>query len=228
MSRMNPAVLSVYLVTDRSLCLGRPLDEVVYQAVTGGCTMVQLREKTTDTREFVALARALHDRLAPLGVPLLINDRVDVALAAEADGVHVGQSDMLPADVRRLVGPEAIVGLSAENLEAVQAAQNEPVDYLGVGPAYPTKTKKDVQGSPWGPEGYRRAVAVSRLPVVAIGGIDAGRARLVMASGVAGVAVVSCICSAPSPEMAARELAVAVNQGQVCGRSRPGVDGRSV
>ncbi|MGE4553535.1 MAG: thiamine phosphate synthase [Desulfovibrionaceae bacterium] len=214
---MNPrllAALSVYLVTDRPLCLGRPLDEVVFQAVAGGCTMVQLREKTTDTREFVELARALRARLAPLGVPLLINDRVDVALAAGVDGVHVGQSDMRPADVRRLMGPDVIVGLSAESLETLRAAQDEPVDYLGVGPAYPTSTKKDVKGSPWGPEGYARAVAESRLPVVAIGGIDAPRARAVMASGVAGVAVVSCICSAPSPEAAARELAAAVARGR--------------
>ena len=115
-----------YLVTDRELCLGRPLEEVVVQAVAGGCTMIQLREKDLNTGEFVELARALRTRLEPTGIPLLVNDRVDVALAADVQGVHVGQSDMKPADIRRLMGPNAIIGFSVETCEELAAAQYEP------------------------------------------------------------------------------------------------------
>jgi thiamine-phosphate pyrophosphorylase len=205
--------LLVYLVTDRSLCRGRSLEEVVAQAAEGGCTMVQLREKEADTGEFVQLARALHKLLKPLSIPLLINDRVDVALAAGVEGVHVGQSDMLAEDVRRIMGPNAIVGLSVETEAELMDAQNRPVDYIGIGPVYPTQTKKDVKGSPWGPDGLRRAVELSTIPLVAIGGVQRDNARAVGGSGVAGIAVVSAICSAPSPAEAARELVYAMQEG---------------
>ncbi|OIQ51706.1 Thiamine-phosphate synthase [Pseudodesulfovibrio hydrargyri] len=210
---MNPQDLLVYLVTDRSLCLGRSLEEVVARAAEGGCTMVQLREKEADTGEFVALARALHKLLKPLSIPLLINDRVDVALAAGVEGVHVGQSDMLPEDVRRLMGPDAIVGLSVETEAELLDAQNRPVDYIGIGPVYPTQTKKDVKGSPWGPDGLRRAVELSSLPLVAIGGVQRDNVKDVAGSGVAGIAVVSAICSAPSPTEATRELVRTMKEG---------------
>lgn len=212
---MNTNALKLYLVTDTALCLGRPLEDVVAQAVAGGCTMVQLREKQLDTGKFIELARALKERLAPFNVPLLINDRVDVALAAGVQGVHVGQDDMKPEDVRRLMGPEAIVGLSVETEEELAAAQNEPVDYLGIGPAYPTETKKNVKGTPWGPEGLRRAVQLSKIPLVGIAGINQQNAKDVAASGVAGIAVVSAICSAPSPRQAAADLLKAVAEGKL-------------
>jgi thiamine-phosphate pyrophosphorylase len=210
---MNTQDLLVYLVTDRSLCLGRSLEEVVAQAAEGGCTMVQLREKEADTGEFVQLARALHKLLTPLSIPLLINDRVDVALAAGVEGVHVGQSDMLAEDVRRIMGPDAIVGLSVETEAELLDAQNRPVDYIGIGPVYPTQTKKDVKGSPWEPDGLKRAVGLSSIPLVAIGGVQRDNARAVAGSGVAGIAVVSAICSAPSPAEAARELVYAMKEG---------------
>ena len=210
---MRTEDLLVYLVTDRALCLGRSLEEVVAEAASGGCTMVQLREKDADTGEFVELARALHRLLKPLNVPLLINDRVDVALAAGVEGVHVGQSDMLPEDVRRLVGPDAIVGLSVDTEAELLDAQKRPVDYLGIGPVYPTDTKKDIKGSPWGPDGLRRAVELSAIPLVAIGGVQRENARAVSGSGVAGIAVVSAICSAPSPVEATRALVRAMKEG---------------
>lgn len=210
---MRTEDLLVYLVTDRALCLGRSLEEVVAEAASGGCTMVQLREKDADTGEFVELARALHRLLKPLNVPLLINDRVDVALAAGVEGVHVGQSDMLPEDVRRLVGPDAIVGLSVDTEAELLDAQKRPVDYLGIGPVYPTDTKKDIKGSPWGPDGLRRAVELSAIPLVAIGGVQRENARAVSGSGVAGIAVVSAICSAPSPAEATRALVRAMKEG---------------
>ena len=210
---MRTEDLLVYLVTDRSLCLGRSLEEVVAQAAQGGCTMVQLREKEADSGEFMELARALHRLLKPLSIPLLINDRVDIALAAGVEGVHVGQSDMRPEDVRRLMGPDAVVGLSVETEAELLDAQRRPVDYIGIGPVYPTRTKKDVKGAPWGPEGLRRAVTLSSLPLVAIGGVQRDNIRAVAGSGVAGIAVVSAICSAPSPAEAAQDLLEAMKKG---------------
>ena len=193
------------MVTDRGLSLGRSLEEVVIEAVAGGVTIVQLREKDAPTGEFVALAKGLKALLAPLGVPLIINDRVDVALAADADGVHIGQSDMAYADARRLLGPDKIIGLSVENFHDLEVANGLDVDYIGISPVYGTPTKTDT-AQPFGLEGLRRAVEMSAHPTVAIGGMNAQTIGEVMQAGTDGVAVVSAICSAPSPREAAREL----------------------
>lgn len=206
--------LSVYLVTDRPLCLGRDLLDIVAQAVRGGATMVQLREKSASTREFVELARAVKALLAPLGVPLLINDRLDVALAAGADGLHVGQGDMHVLDARGLLGPEAILGLSTDTLEQALEAEGLPVDYYGVGPVFPTSTKTDFSHQPWGLDGLRALRPRISRPMVGIGGVGTANAAQIVASGADGVAVVSAICSAPSPEEAARALARAVAAGR--------------
>lgn len=197
--------LRLYLVTDRPLSLGRPIEEIVREAVEGGVTMVQLREKECPTGEFVALARSLKATLAPLGVPLIINDRVDVALAADADGVHIGQSDMPYEDARRLMGPNKIIGLSVENFNDLERANSLDVDYVGISPVYGTPTKCDT-AEPFGLEGLRKAVAKSLHPTVAIGGMNSSTIGEVMAAGADGVAVVSAICSAPSPRKAAQEL----------------------
>lgn len=197
--------LKLYLVTDRNLSLGRSLEEVVCEAVAGGVTIVQLREKDAATGEFVELARRLMAILKPLGVPLIINDRVDVALAVDADGVHIGQSDMSYADARRLLGPDKIIGLSVENFEDLEAANELDVDYIGISPVYGTPTKTDT-AEPFGLEGLRKAVQMSVHPTVAIGGMNASTVQDVMAAGTDGVAVVSAICSAPSPRAAAAEL----------------------
>ncbi len=205
---------SVYLVTDRGLCLGRDLMDVVAAAVKGGVTLVQLREKKCGTREFVELARAMKKMLAPAKVPLLINDRVDVALACGADGVHVGQSDMRVEDVRALLscgsvnngsGNEKIVGLSVETEEHIQEARNLPVDYIGIGPVFPTQTKPDAC-SPWGLSGLKNARKRWQKPMVAIGSVNHDNATQIMACGMDGVAVVSAICSASDVEQAARQL----------------------
>jgi thiamine-phosphate pyrophosphorylase len=203
--------LSVYLVTDRALCLGRDLMAVVAEAVAGGAGVVQLREKEADTRDFVALARAVREMLDPLGVPLVINDRVDVALAAGAHGVHVGQSDMHPADVRALIGPDMLLGLSIDRWDQLQEAEGLDVDYLGLGPVYATATKADA-GEPLGLDGLRRAVDFSSKPVVAIGGIGLENAARVAACDPAGLAVVSAICSAESPRAAAQALVRAMKK----------------
>ena len=197
--------LLLYLVTDRPLSLGRPIEEIVIEAVAGGVTMVQLREKEAPTGEFVALAKSLKALLTPLGVPLIINDRVDVALAADADGVHIGQSDMSYEDARRLLGEDKIIGLSVENFDDLAVANTLDVDYVGISPVYGTPTKSDT-AEPFGLEGLRKAVAMSVHPTVAIGGMNASTIGEVMAAGTDGVAVVSAICSAPSPRKAAQEL----------------------
>lgn len=202
---MKKEILRLYLVTDRPLSLGRPIEEIVSEAVAGGVTMVQLREKDCSTGEFVALAKRLKALLAPLGVPLIINDRVDVALAVDADGVHIGQSDMPYEDARRLLGRDKIIGLSVENFEDLERANSLDVDYVGISPVYGTSTKSDT-AEPFGLEGLRKAVAMSAHPTVAIGGMNAQTIGEVMAAGTDGVAVVSAICSAPSPRKAAQEL----------------------
>ena len=197
--------LKLYLVTDRPLSLGRDIDEIVREAVEGGVTMVQLREKECPTGEFVALAKRLKALLAPLGVPLIINDRVDVALAVDADGAHIGQSDMPYEVARRLLGKEKIIGLSVENFSDLEVANTLDVDYVGISPVYGTPTKSDT-AEPFGLEGLRRAVEMSVHPTVAIGGMNDQTIGEVMAAGTDGVAVVSAICSAPSPRKAAEEL----------------------
>jgi thiamine-phosphate pyrophosphorylase len=203
---------SLYLVTDRRLAGVRPLPGLVAAAVRGGVTAVQLREKACPTREFVELARALKTLLAPLGVPLIVNDRVDIALAAGADGVHVGQSDMDCRDVRRLLGPEAIIGLSVENRPQAEAAPAE-ADYLAASPVFSTPTKTDTAPE-WGLAGLAALRRASRRPLVAIGGIHFGNAAGVIASGADGIAVVSSICAAPDPELAARTLRLEISRGR--------------
>ncbi|MCF0176319.1 MAG: thiamine phosphate synthase [Bacteroidales bacterium] len=212
---MKSEQLKLYLVTDRPLALGRDMEWIVSEAVKGGVTMVQLREKEADTREFVDLAQRLKKLLAPLGVPLIINDRIDVALAVDADGVHIGQSDMPYETVRRLLGPAKIIGLSVENMEEVLEANSLDVDYIGVSPVYATATKTDT-AKPFGLEGLREAVKLSKHPAVAIGGMNAGTAAAVMACGPDGIAVVSAIVSADSPREASRELLTLVDGSGAC------------
>ena len=205
-----PFDLGLYLVTDRAALLGRDLFDVVGQAVAGGARLVQLREKRACTREFVELARGLVALVRPLGAQLVINDRVDVALAADADGVHVGQDDMHPADVRALLGPHKLIGLSVTGEEEARAAQGLPMDYLGAGPVFATTTKVDA-GEPQGLAGLARMVALAEVPVVGIGAITAANAAAVLAAGASGLAVVSAICAAPDPLAAARELRAIVD-----------------
>ena len=203
--------LKLYLVTDRELSLGRSLEEVVSEAVQGGVTVVQLREKEASTGEFIELARRLMKLLKPLRIPLIINDRVDVALAVDADGVHIGQSDMSYEDARRLLGPDKIIGLSVESFEDIEAANALDVDYIGISPVYGTPTKTDTS-EPFGLEGLRKAVKMSVHPTVAIGGMNASTIGEVMAAGTDGVAVVSAICSAENIRKATSELRAIVER----------------
>lgn len=198
-------LLRLYLVTD-SLSIGqRLLGDVVAAAVQGGVTCVQLREKHLNTRDFVAQAVALKELLLPHGIPLVINDRIDVALACGAQGVHLGQSDMPATQARRLLPPDVFIGWSVETMEDVVASARLAVDYLGVSPIFATPTKIDTL-RPWGLEGLRQVRSSTALPLVAIGGIHAANAGAVMAAGADGLAVVSAICAAPDPCLAAMTL----------------------
>jgi len=205
---------SLYLVTDRPLSLGRPIEEIVAAAVDGGVTAVQLREKECSAREFVALARHLKKLLTPRGVPLLINDRIDVALAAGADGVHIGQSDMAYRDARALLGVDALIGLSVETPMQAAEAEDWDCDYLGVGPIFPTATKSDAAPA-WGLVQLAELRRTSRRRLVAIGGINASNAALVASAGADGLAVVSAICSAPDPRAAAANLRRLIEDARV-------------
>ena len=198
-------MLKLYLVTDRDLSLGRSLEEVVSEAVAGGVTIVQLREKDASTGEFVELAFRLKDILRPYNVPLIINDRVDVAIAVDAEGLHIGQSDMPYEIARKLLGPNKIIGLSVECMDDILEANKLDVDYVGISPVYGTPTKTDT-AEPFGLEGLLKAVEISAHPTVAIGGMNASTIGDVMAAGTDGVAVVSAICSAESPRSAAKGL----------------------
>ena len=202
---MNRNQLSLYLVTDRGLAGERDIVDIVRESVEGGATMVQLREKTLDTGAFVALALRLKEVLKPYGVPLVINDRVDVALACDADGVHIGQSDMPYEMARKLMGPDKIIGLSVENFDQVEQANSLDVDYIGISPVFATPTKTDT-AAPFGLDGLRRAVRLSKHPTVAIGGMNSSTAAEVMAAGTDGIAVVSAIVCAESPREASRQL----------------------
>ncbi len=207
-----PADWRLYLVTDSSMVGERDVADVVEQAVIGGVTVVQLREKTLGTYPFIELARRVKARLEPYGVPLIINDRIDVALAAQADGVHVGQSDVSCLEARDMLGADALVGLSVETLEQARAAEAWEVDYYGVSPIFSTPTKEDT-GAPWGVEGLRTLRRETGRVLVAIGGLKAGNAGEVMGAGADGIAVVSAICAADDPAEAARELRRAIHAG---------------
>ena len=195
----------IYLVTDTAACLGKSLTMVVADAVRAGVSCVQLREKNASPLEFLQKALDLKAILKPAGVPLIINDRVDIALASGADGVHLGQRDMPCEQAREILGPEAIIGLSVETWEDVEAADKLDVNYLGVSPVFQTPTKTDTK-SPWGLGGLKKIGAYSRHPLVAIGGIKASNAAAVLDAGAHCLAVVSAICSAENSFEATRDL----------------------
>ncbi|CAG0909405.1 unnamed protein product, partial [Cyprideis torosa] len=196
---------SLYLVTDQRLSLGRSTEEVVQEAVAGGVSCVQLREKHLPTRAFIERARSLCAFLRGRNIPLIINDRVDVALASGAQGVHLGQKDMHISDARSLLGPSFLIGISAECLEdAIEAWQNG-ADYIGISPVFATKSKTDT-APPLGLDGIRAIRQRVELPLVAIGGINGENVNCVLAAGADGVAVVSAIVSAPSPAESAKQL----------------------
>jgi thiamine-phosphate pyrophosphorylase len=216
---------TLYLVTDTALARPRPVADVVRAAVAGGVTAVQVRDKTASRRELLALTRAVQAALADRpDVAVVVNDAVDVALLAGA-GVHVGQDDLPPAEVRRLLGPGPALGLSvtcAADLDAALALPPGTVDLVGIGPVWATPTKPDAAPG-LGPAGTLELAAAARaagLVAVAIGGIDVARAAEVAATGVDGICVVSAVCAAPDPGTAARALRARIDAGRSVGATR--------
>lgn len=195
--------LRLCLVTDTQLCANLGIVQTVRRAVAGGVTMVQLRDKTATSAQRTELAIALKAALQGTSVPLIINDDVAAAVAAAADGAHIGQGDIPPSQARAQLGPDKILGLSCETMPTVQAADPAFVDYLGLGPVFGTATKAD-HAHPTGFDGLAQLVALSPLPNVAIGGLKPSHINGVLASGTDGMAVVSAICGQADPEAAAR------------------------
>lgn len=207
--KFNP---SLCLVVGRDHTCGRELVALTLEAVAGGVTMVQLREKEADFAEFLASARALKAALAPTDVPLFINDSVEIARLSGAEGVHLGQSDMPCAHARAILGPQVAIGLSVETRSQALAAETLDIDYLGASPVFATATKTDT-GEPWGLDGMRWLRTHTRHLLIGIGGINAENAASVIQSGAHGIAVVSAICAAKEPGAAAQTLWQAIRLG---------------
>jgi thiamine-phosphate pyrophosphorylase len=206
--------LRLYALADPAVSGGRDLADLA-RRIAGSATLVQLRDKHGSTRKLMEEARALIGVLAPLDIPLLINDRVDVALAAEADGVHIGQDDMSAADARLLLGKTAIIGLSIKTLEQAREAPLDLLDYVAIGGVYGT-TSKDNASNPIGLDGLSAIAKAIRarepkFPICAIAGINAGNASDVVEAGADGIAVISALSMAPDPGLAARTLRNAVD-----------------
>ena len=197
--------LRLYAITDANLSLGRSHHDVIAAAIRGGATMVQYREKNASTRRMIMEARQLCDLCHVNHISFIVNDRVDVALAVDADGVHVGQDDMPAAVARKLIGKEKILGVSAENEDQARAAIMDGGDYLGVGTIFPTATKPDA-GQPIELDGLESIAHIGTIPIVGIGGIDASNAAQVIRAGASGIAVISAIVGAEDVERTAREL----------------------
>jgi thiamine-phosphate pyrophosphorylase len=202
---MKPEIdYTLYLVTDRELMAAATIEECVEQAVLGGCTVVQLREKTASSREFYQTAVKLRELTVRLDVPLIINDRADIALAVNADGVHIGQDDLPYNEVRRIIGPDKIIGVSVSNLAEAQAAAVQGADYLGVGAMFPTGTKTDSNLTSM--DELRRIRENITIPIVVIGGINKNTIPLLKGTGIEGLAVVSAVVAQKDAAGAAREL----------------------
>lgn len=207
--------ISLYAIIDPRRTRGRDLGELVRAAARGGATIFQYRDKEADTRTLVENARMLVAALEPFGVPLLVNDRVDVALAAGAQGVHVGQTDMTPADVRSLIRGDMIVGLTIKNAEQARSAPIDLIDYACIGGVYDTLSKDNP--SAIGIDGWQAAAAPLRerkpdLPIGAIAGIDSANAGGILKAGADGIAVISSIFMADDVEAAAAELAAIIRR----------------
>ncbi len=202
---------SLCFIADSEASAGRNILWLIEEAVAGGATIVQLRGKKWTVREFLTIGVEAVELLRPKGIPLIINDRTDIALACRADGVHLGQDDLPVEAARRILGLGRLIGLSVNTPEEARKAEDVGANYIGVGPIFPTLSKPDL--SPLlGVEGLRRIRAEARLPILAIGGITAARAAEVIAAGADGLAVISAIASAVSPRQASTEFIEAIGK----------------
>lgn len=204
---MTPTNWQTYLVTQESISEGRSTEEIVAAAIEGGIDVVQLREKGESARDRYELGTRLRELTADADVPLVVNDRVDLAMAIKADGVHLGQTDLPVSVARNLLGTETIVGASAWNVDEALAAERDGADYLGTGAVYGTSSK-DVAAEKdgIGPEGIADVVEAVSIPVIGIGGITSENADAVVDAGATGVAVISAITAAEDPTAATHHL----------------------
>lgn len=207
----------LYLVLDPSTVPAGQVEPVLEAALRGGVTLVQVREKICSNEEFLRLAAKAASVLKKSGVPLIVNDRLDIAVAVGAQGVHLGQSDLPWKEARRVLGPRAIVGVSVESLEQAEELKNAEVNYLGVSSVFATRTKGDLKHV-WGLDGLAELRRRCSLPLVGIGGIHAGNGASVLRAGADGLAVVSAICGAPDPEQTSRRLRALIEHEQARGR----------
>ena len=202
MHKLNHAL---HVLTDEQLSRGRATVDVVRAALAGGATVIQLRDKTASTRRLIELGRALREITHEAGATFIVNDRADVALAVDADGVHVGQNDLPARAARRIVGAERVVGVSASSVAEAIQAERDGADYIGAGTVFATGSKPDA-GAPIGLDGLAQIVRAVSIPVVAIGGVNSANAADCIAAGAVGVAVISAVVSAENVEAAARRL----------------------
>lgn len=213
MSSPKPFDLSVYVITDTRLSRERSIADIVVAAIAGGATCIQLREKDLPTRELYNKAKILRELTQRQGITFIVNDRLDIAMAVEADGVHLGQDDLPASTGRRILPPQMILGITARNLPQALQFERDGASYLGVGAVYGTETK-DNTGTPIGLQGLAEIARGVRIPVVGIGGINAQRAGEVIRAGASGVAVVSAIVAAADVAAATQEIARAVNDAR--------------
>lgn len=202
----SPQYWSLYVITDESMGRGRDHAEIALSAIAGGADVIQLRDKTASSRKLYEAAMAIRRLTWNNNVPFIVNDRLDLALACRADGLHVGQSDLPAAVARRLLGKTRILGVSAESIEQARQAIKDGADYLGVGPIFEARTTKSDAGAPIGLELLAHIRATTPLPIIAIGGINARNAAQVIQAGASGIAVISAIAAADDIKAATRQL----------------------
>ncbi len=202
--KVDKSSMLLYAVTDRSWLRGRSFAHVVEEALKAGVTFLQLREKDLDYDSYLKLAKEIKEIARKYNVPFVINDNVDVAIASGADGVHVGQKDMAAKDVRKLIGPDKILGVSAQTVEQAVEAERNGADYIGVGSVFPTSTKPDAEAVSF--ETLGEICSTVSIPVVAIGGINRDNVMKLAGSGVDGIAVVSAIFARDDIASAVKEL----------------------
>lgn len=201
---------SLYVITDQKLAGNRSIAQVVQLAIVGGATIIQYREKTADTGEIIKQAQALHEITMKARIPFIVNDRIDVALAIDVEGVHVGQDDMPASLARKLIGLDMILGVSVSTVAQAIKAQEDGVNYIGVGPVFPTPTKPDAN-PPIGLKGLSAIKKAVSIPIVAIGGINVTNAKEV-AKIADGIAVVSAVMGAENPKQATEELSIIIKK----------------
>lgn len=203
----------LHVITDTVIQKRYSHVELAGLAIKGGADTIQFRSKTGSTRELIETAAAVKRICEEAGVPLIINDRVDVAIAVKADGVHLGQDDFPVSAARKLLGPDCIIGGSAGNIKEAGICCSEGADYVGIGPVYETGSKNDA-GPPTGIDNLKDLISCSSIPVIAIGGITQDKIPFLMNAGAYGVAVISAVCSSDDPEGAAKILMEKIKRGR--------------